>query len=325
MRAVGQQDSPGGSLRATVRYAVQRCRSSDRQRRLLCHDLLVSDDLGADQTVGEAGLLEYVLSNFVRPVLHALTGTGLWTPETALTQFEIRLLDNGEASIQLNGANTAWSRARAVRDFAPGEAVGPSDLVTTALPGVPTSDTFIKGTLDGSNWLLEYQFGGAAEKRLLHLQLADEFLASAHDDLAASRTRSAFTSAFHAAEHYAKAELLHYPLTAALVESSKKHTAVRGTYAVWARLGNAPRRFGDVLNRLDRERGRATYLEDEWTTDRDLAEVIATLDEMRVWVTAVVEGRGPKTIHVISTGDIAAGSLVEPDDVGLWPPRSAAP
>ena len=173
--------------------------------------------------------------------------------------------------------------------------------------------------------MLEYRFGGAAEKRLLHLRLADEFLASAHDDLAAGRNRSAFTSAFHAAEHYAKAELLHYPLTAALVESSKKHSAVRGTYAVWARLGNAEVRFADVLNKLDRERGRATYLEDQWATDHELAEVIATLDEMRVWVTAVVEGRGPKVIHAISTRDIDAGSLVGADDVGLWPPRSAAP
>lgn len=219
----------------------------------------MSDDIHSGESHDlEDTIAEQVLSEFVRPLLFVLSADGTWSSENALTRFLIVLPTDGDASIQLNDQDTAWTQVRARQDFAPGEALHSSDFVTEPVPITEASDRFIKGTWKDSGWQLEYKFGEDAARSVLHLQAADEFLASALDDLASSRFRSGFAAAFHAGEHLAKAELLYHSLTAVLVASTKKHSTVRSTYAVWAHLGNSDRRFVDALNWLDRERRSAT-------------------------------------------------------------------
>jgi hypothetical protein len=119
-----------------------------------------------------------------------------------------------------------------------------------------------------------------------------------------------------------KAELLSYAAAVPEVADSKSHGRLRGTYQLWARLGNTEQRFARLLNELDRRRPALTYCLGDDARDASVArEQQAELRDLADWVQRVVAGDGPREIRLYATQDISAGQLVSRDATNIRPPR----
>lgn len=76
------------------------------------------------------------------------------------------------------------------------------------------------------------------------------------------------------------------------------------------------------MEALERDRGAATYATGHWETNDSLSTRLAILNEMRLWVTDVVEGQGPRAVHLVAQRPVDAHIIVGPREVGLRAPRS---
>ena len=179
-----------------------------------------SDNEAADVA---AALFGEIYNRFVHLMLYARAGLGRWGPQDELTSFTVFL---GESTlVRINQEPEVWTTPIAQRGFAPGDTVEPSDLLTDPRPlaGAAADRPSINAHRHKAGWRLEFDFTGARARSAELLAVADEFLNTARWSLEQNHLRAFVENGFHAAEAFAKAELLAYPVTAAEVEGSRKH------------------------------------------------------------------------------------------------------
>jgi hypothetical protein len=266
----------------------------------------------------EAELLDDVYRRFVHSVLYARKGDGTWSDEDELTAFTVHLAD--PIVVCINDEAHGYRPARTVRAFTEGETIEFSDVETTQVPRPDElKPPYVSGERTATGWRVRFDFSRQHPRAGDLLQTGDEFFAVAESVLEARRLRAFAENAFHAAESYAKAELLSYPIGSAEIEGSKKHTHIQAAYDLWARLDNTDKRFPALLRVLRENRDCATYAHGEFVPDPQLAAgQLETLRALRDAAGAAVGG-GRRRINVIATRDIAAGTIVTSSDASLRP------
>jgi uncharacterized protein (UPF0332 family) len=270
-----------------------------------------------------AALFGDIYNRFIHLVLYARTGLGSWGPQNELTDFTVFL---GEPTlVRINQEPQVWTTPIAQRSFAPGDTVEPSDLLTEPRPlaGAATDRPSINAHRHKAGWRLEFDFAGARVRSAELLAVADEFLNTARWSLEQNHLRAFVENGFHAAEAFAKAELLAYPVTASEVEGSRKHSGVLSAYHLWARLGNTDPRFPALLQELLETRRAGTYADGRFNgDDRAAREQLDVLLEMQHHVDQTLKGAKGGVVTVIATREIRAGELINVADATIRPPKA---
>jgi hypothetical protein len=266
----------------------------------------------------EAELLDDVYRRFVHLVLYARKGDGTWSDDDELTAFTVHLAD--PIIVCINDEAHGYRPARTVRALTEGEAIEFSDVETTQVPRPDKLEPpYLSGERTATGWRVRFDFSRQHPRAADLLQTGDEFFAVAESALGARRLRAFAENAFHAAESYAKAELLSYPIASDEIEGSKKHTHIQSAYDLWGRLDNTDNRFPALLRELRENRDRATYADGEFVPDPSLAAgQLGILRARRDAAGAAVRG-SRRRINVIATRDIAAGTMVTSSDATLRP------
>lgn len=289
-------------------------------------DARTSDEEAAD--AAEQTLADDVLRRFVHLLLFARLGNGTWTEDSKLSSFHVALPsgDDEQWWVRINDEPHYWTAPRIVRDFGRGETIGPEDLhVEPVAAPRHEPERFISGVWNGEAWDLTLKLDRADPSRMTHLDAGLEFAAVADSCLDRGQLRGFHENAFHAVEHLAKAELLSYSAAIPEVTDSKSHARLRGTYQLWARLGNTEQRFARLLNELDQQRPSMTYCVGGMARDVSVArEQQVVLRDLANWVQKVVAGGGRQVIHLYATEDVTAGQMVSRDTTSLRPPQRSS-
>lgn len=258
--------------------------------------------------------------NFVRPVLYARVGNQTWKPGSELSSFMV-VMPDGAPLVRVNDEVGFWSVPVAARSFEEGEELSPSDLITRPAVLPEANLPYIAGTRTDSGWKVAFNLDRPHPKRLEFLDLADEFAKAAEATLDQGLVRPFISSAFHAVEHLARAELLSYSLTTEEVIGARKHTQVASAFHLWAHLGNTDEAFAHLLNRLSEARRSATYLDTplDWS-EAEARAVLLSIQKFQRHVEKIARrGEKPDRINVVATRTIEAGTLVANTDAALRP------
>jgi hypothetical protein len=285
------------------------------------------EQLREDQSAeaAAAGLAADVLRRFVLLLLFARRGNGTWEEDSELTSFNVVLPPGDDECwwVQINNEPNYWTAPRLIRGFEPGEQIGPEDLHVEQVASPPVAaERFISGVWNGQRWEFELKLDLPDPTRAVHLNAGLEFQAVADSCLERGQLRGFHENAFHAVEHLVKAELLSYAASVPEIVDSKSHGRLRGTYQLWAYLGNTEQRFAQLMNELDQQRPNLTYCVGADARDESAAqEQQVVLKDLAEWVQRVVAGEGQRVIHLYATEDLSAGQMVSRDTTSIRPPR----
>lgn len=275
-------------------------------------------------------LFDDVVERFVVPEIERRRDAGTFADDECVYRFQVLFPESGGQEIRLNDEVAGSILAVATRAIDKGEEVTLEDIsgVTEYTPppedaGVPHVTAF----LHRDGWSLAFQFGrGGHPDRFEFLRLAQDFLETARQALAASRFSSFVDAAYSAAELFAKAELLSNRPTVDLVLQSRSHGAVTSNYDAWAKLGNSDLRFAKLLNRLADLRPAARYRQRPFVFDLTrgqelLADLDAMLEHVRIGVVSGVSDAEGNVFYMYATREILAGELVGVGDFTLLAPK----
>jgi hypothetical protein len=263
-------------------------------------------------------VLDDAYRRFVHLLLYARSGNGTWSSDDELTAFDVYLAS--PVIVCINDEPDGYHLPCVTRNCRAGEQLKPSDLTTTkVLRPKELRPPYVSATRSAKGWKVRYDFRQHDERVGLFLETGDEFMELANSALVAEHLRAFVENAFHAAESYAKAELLCYPVAAKEIKNSKKHTHIQSAYDLWARLENTDKRFPALLRTLYKAREAATYGNSLLTVDVTVAsEWFNALRELQNSAHSAVSS-GKRSIKVIATRAITAGTLVNVDDGALRP------
>jgi hypothetical protein len=285
---------------------------------------------GAEEAAGtEIGLslFESMRINWVEPEVLARRDGGTWVGEDVVYRFQVQFLDDGEVAVRLNDEVQGYLEVKATGPIEKGKEIFEDDFSEVSgyrLPEGHAHHPHVTGFAFMDRWFLTFQLGHRDPSRFEVLAAGREFLATAHDALAAGRLRVFFDAASSAVELLAKAELLSCGPTIEYALQSASHRYLSNAYNIWTgRLGNSERRFAEALNRLAKLRKQARYLEGELEGDEaEAAGLLATLDDMERHVAHLAEApmedlKGEFT--VLATRELKAGELLGKDAMTLLP------
>jgi hypothetical protein len=195
--------------------------------------------------------------------------------------------------VMINAEFELVASVRATRDIAEGEDIYASDFdeVHSIKPVDVDEDagwiTFF-AVPDGRLYLafdFRYELGRSRGV----LARADEFIASARDDLTSDRPGPAIDNAFAAAE---LAVMVQMRTHVAPENPRNRHGSRYTWFEGWARLGNAQSQHAEAIRRLEQLRGWARYADDNVPGPRDgevarlLRDVHELIEDTRVLVAA---------------------------------------
>lgn len=271
----------------------------------------------------EAELLEDIYRRFVHLVLYARQGNGTWSDEDELMAFTVHLSD--PVVVCINDEPHGYLPARTIRALTEGEMLEFSDVETTRVPRPPkVTPPFVTAERTAASWRVRFDFSREHPRVPDLLDTADQFLAVAESALRAHHLRPFAENAFHAAESYAKAEMLPYPIVSDEIDGSKKHAHIQSAYDLWARLDNTEKRFPALLRTLREDREAATYAGGVFVPrPQRAADQLEVLRALRGAAHAAAVG-SRRPINAIATRDITAGTIVTASDATLRPRRRAA-
>jgi hypothetical protein len=190
----------------------------------------------------EAEVLEDVYRRFVDLVLYARKGDGTWSDDDELMAFTVHLSD--PVVVCINDELHGYLPAHTIRAIPEGEMLDFSDVETTRVPRPPkVAPPYVTAERTATSWRVRFDFSRKHPRASDLLDTGDQFLAVAETALRAQHLRPFAENAFHAAESYAKAELLSYPIVSDEIGGSKKHSHIQAAYDLWARLDNTDKRF----------------------------------------------------------------------------------
>jgi hypothetical protein len=246
------------------------------------------------------------------------TAAGLWATATNVYMAQMHFWVDRPAQIRLNSEVRGRIKARAARDLKAGEEVAIDDFyeIASYRPLEDDEDAaHVTALRHAGGWSLAMSFSYNTARIGQHVEVADEFLATARHALAQARLRAFTESAFSAVELYAKAELLALPDERLLKGS---HGTVAGNYSVWARLGNTGETFARLLHDLGDLRREARYLHAPLTiTQGEASRMLATINRM---AEHVHDGRptpwvGPegnrRSFNIVARRAVSAGEVLE--------------
>ena len=267
-------------------------------------------------------LADDAYNRYVHMVLYARKGAGTWSDDDELEQFTVYL---GEpAVIRINDEPHGWSVARTRRSFTPGEEVAFTDLQSDQVAQPDHAPPYITARRTERGWRVDLEINTPHPAAPELLATGQEFLAIAEHAHAAGALRAFVENAFHAAESFARVELLSYPVVADELEGPRKHTHVQSVYDLWLRLGNTDSRFPALLRALANLRSPATYANKPFTLDaQSAAEHVRTLHDLADHARDVANSVKGRTINVIATRPIAEGTLVSSGDITIRPPKGS--
>lgn len=267
-----------------------------------------------------AALLDDAYRRHVHMVLYARKGAGTWSDNDCLTSFHVQLGDF--VVVRINEEDYAWTQPRASRDIGPGELVAFTDLETTQVPLPEAAAPYIAAQVSDGQWAIEFDFSRDPENRRTLLAVGEEFMGAAQRALEQGELRVFVETAFHAAESFAKAELLSYPIVSAEVEASRKHSRLQSAYDLWAHLENTDRRFPALLRAFGKLRGAATYADQTFALSGDDAnELMTTLRDLGTHAGSVAASDEPRVINLIAKRQLQPGELIWEHDAAIRPER----
>jgi len=278
------------------------------------HDAPASDELVAH------ALIEDVYRRYVHLVLAARIGAGTWSDDDGLSRFVVYL--DEPVVICINDEPHGWHMARARRSFKPDEEIHPVDLQAEQVPRPEHRRPYFSASITAEGWQAKFDFSRPHPASGDLMAAAAEFLDAAETAHGKGALRVFVENAFHAAETFARIELLSYPVTADELDGSKKHSQVQAAYDLWLRLGNTDSRFPALLRELHDLRASATYADKPFTLDKDAASrQLRTLQDLAKHARDTLGSTKGRTINVIATRPIRAGELVSAPDMTIRPPK----
>jgi hypothetical protein len=288
--------------------------------------------MGSEDTEPSSGrdapdaLIDDVYRKYVHMVLYARKGGDTCSDHDELHRFTVYLHE--PVVVCINDEPCGWTVARSLRSFQPGEQLEFADLQSDQVLRPEHRRPYFDAVRTPSGWRAEADFTKPHPASGELLGAAAEFLAAAEQAHGIGALRAFVENAFHAAESLVKVELLSYPVAAAELEGSRKHLHVQSVYDLWLRLGNTDARFPALLRELRDLRSSATYVGKPFNLDRQVAsEQLRTLRDLAEHARAIVRSTKGRTINLIATRPIDAGTLVSNVDVTIRPrrqPRRAA-
>ena len=97
---------------------------------------------------------------------------------------------------------------------------------------------------------------------------------------------------------------------------------MQAVYDLWRRLGNTDARFPALLGNSAGLRSSATYGNRPFSLDQQVAtEQLGTLRDLAEHARSIARSTRGRTINVIATRDIDAGTLVSARDIGIRPEK----
>lgn len=272
----------------------------------------------------ETELVDELYRTYIYMLLCARTGAGTWSDDDRLTSFTVYL--NDPVKIVINDEPFAWTITRALRGGQEGDSFELSDLGSDKVERPPHEPPYAGAQLSDGGWKPVADFRTCYRRTIELLSTGDEFLTIARGAFESGSLRAFVENAFHAAESYAKAELLTYPILADELATSSKHAHVQSIYDLWLRLENTDARFPALLRRLTKLRAHATYGDGPFTlASQDATAILTTLDALATHATSLVHDSPPRMIRIIATRDIEAGKLVSNEDITFRPAPRVRP
>jgi hypothetical protein len=261
-------------------------------------------------------LIDDVYRKYVYMVLYARRGADTWSDRDELSRFTVYLHE--PAVICINDEPCGWSVARALRSLHPGEQLEFADLQSDQVLRPEHRPPYFDVVQTSSGWRVDADFSTPHPASGELLAAATEFLAAAEQAHRTGALRAFVENAFHAAESLVRVELLSYPIAAAELEGSRKHVHWQSVYDLWLRLGNTDPRFPSLLRELSDLRRSATYGDKPFSLDQRAAtEQLRTLRDLAEHARAIVRSTKGRTINLITTRAIEAGTLVSNADVTI--------
>ena len=285
--------------------------------------LPVADSLSGGPGPGEGAaaqeaLIDDFYRRYVHMVLHARRGARTWSDDDQLTHFAVYLHE--PTAIVINDEPHAWTVARALRSLARGERLEFADVQSDQVPRPDHRRPYFSATLTSTGWTSEADLTISHPASSDLLDAATQFLVTAEQAHQAEALRAFVENAFHAAESFARVELLSFPVAADELEGSRKHAHLQSVYDLWLRLGNTDPRFPALLRELSALRASATYVNKTFTLEAQTASSqLRTLHDLAEHARSVVLETKGRTIKLIATRAIDAGTLVSTADVTIRP------
>jgi hypothetical protein len=269
-------------------------------------------------SASEAEFVDELYRTYIHFLLGARTGAGTWSGDDRLSSFMVYLDD--PVRIVINDEPFAWTMTRALRSGQEGDTLELSDLGSDQVERPAHEPPYAGAELSEDGWKPVADFRTCYRRTIELLSTGGEFLSVARGAYEVGSLRAFVENAFHAAESFAKAELLTYPILAVELETSSKHAHVQSVYDLWLRLENTDARFPAVLRQLTKLRADATYGDHPFSLDSsDATTILTTLDALATHATSMVHDSPPRTIRIIATRDIEAGKLVSNEDITIRP------
>lgn len=203
------------------------------------------------------------------------------------------LVRDQPAEVRINEEFELMASVRVTRDISKGEDIYASDFddVHTVQPvNVDENAGWITFfSVPDGRFYLAFDFRYELGRSRGVLTRADEYIASARDDLRSDRPGPAIDNALAAAELAVMVQMR----THLAPENPKNRHGSRYTwFESWARLGNAQNDHAKAIRRLDQLRGWARYMDDESLMPRDgevarlVSDVGELIEDTRVLVAA---------------------------------------
>lgn len=232
--------------------------------------------------------IEHMFELWIEPELQR---RGLTTETFSLRKALVVMKRDQTPVVQLNGEFELMATVRSTRAIAEGEAITASDFdeIHALQPAGIDEDAgwiaFI--ALPDGRPYLAFDFRYELGRSRGGLTRADEFLASARDDLAAGRTGPAIDGALAAGE---LAVMVQMRTVQADVDNTRRHGSRCTWLTEWTRLGNARPEYAAAMRRLAQLRAWARYADDTALAPRDgevtrlFAEVEALIEDTRTLI-----------------------------------------
>jgi hypothetical protein len=276
-------------------------------------------------------LLTNMVATYVDPEIVRRQQAGEWLDGTTVFRFQVQFLDAGEIQTRLNEEVKGFLTVKAAGPVEAGQQITAADFTEIRdyrLPDEYAHHPHVTAFVHNSEWFLSFQLGGRDPARHEVLAAGREFLAAAHDALAAKRLRVCLDNANSAVELLAKVELLSCAPTIEIAQKSTSHRTLSQAYNIWSRrLGNSDQRFAEALNRLAALRRRARYLENDLDCDQEEpSELLSVLGDMERHVAHLAEApmhELPSRFTIMAARELKAGELVGPDATTLFPAKAS--
>ncbi len=235
----------------------------------------------ADETPSTAMVtIEHMFEIWIEP---ELTRRGVTPADLQVRKALVVLKRDQPPVVLINAEFQLGVTVRATRDIAEGEDIYASDFDEVhSIKPVDIDDdagwiTFF-AVPDGRLYLafdFRYELGRSRGV----LARADEFIASATDDLSSDRSGPAIDNALAAAE---LAVMVQMRTHVAPDDPKNRHGSRYSWFEGWARLGNAQKEHARAIRRLEQLRGRARYADDSASGPRpgEVARLLRDVNEL---------------------------------------------